>query len=327
MPPPEDGEAPPRKKVVSVEIVTQEECDAYNNRVIPEVLTAKHLLSDQTEMPRIGYGLYQVPREQTKALTLKALELGYRHLDCASFYGNEAEVGEALAECGLPREELYVATKVWTDCIGAGPAAVRSSLLKSLELLGLDYVDCCYVHWPCAGHVRAYQALEEFVDEGKVKSLGLSNYRVKDYLELQKVHRVRPVVNQIEVNPWLFREDVIGHFGYWAIRTVAYKPLRRGKAATTKDPNIHTIAGELKCTPAQVVLRWAIDKGLVILPRSTDPGRMAENININKIEFIQPQMDYLTGLTNDDAITDFEDHFAKRAVVDPDGPTLAVYGP
>jgi len=307
------------------EIVTQEEADAYDNREIPELMTVTHLLNDATEMPRVGYGLYEIPASEAKALTLKALELGYRHLDCASFYGNEKEVGEAIAESGLARKELYVASKVWTDCIGAGPKAVRASILKSLEFLKVDYLDCAYVHWPCEGHVEAYKALERLKDEGKVKSLGLSNYRVKDYLALEPHIRVTPVVNQIEANPWLYRRECIGHFGALAIRTVAYKPLLRGKGPD-KDPTIDVIAEQMNCTPAQVLLRWGIDRGFVILPRSTNHDRMKENISINHLEFTQRQMDFLNSLTNDDAIIDFEDHFQKRAVIDPKKPTLAVYG-
>ena len=167
-------------------------------------------LSGGGKCPVIGYGLYQIPADESEAATLQAISLGYRHLDSASFYANEPGVGLAIAACGVPREDLFVASKMWTDCIGAGAAAVKASILKSIESLQCGYLDLAYVHWPVSGkHVQAYEALEELHAEGKVKAIGLSNYRVEDYEELMAAPlpgghaalnisaRVQPVVNQV----------------------------------------------------------------------------------------------------------------------------------
>lgn len=272
-------------------------------------------------MHRVGYGLYQIPASEAKAATLAAVSVGYRTFDSASFYGNEKEVGEALRECGVPRSELFIATKVWTDCIGA--RKVRESVLKSLELLKIDYCDLAYVHWPCDGHVEAYGELEKLCDMGAVRNIGLSNYRKEDYEALKNV-RIQPLVNQIEVNPWMYRKDAISYFVERGIGIVAYKPLLRGAGMDKDDPKLLAISEKHSVSIAQVLLRWATQHGFYVIPKSTNLGRMRENLDIFHFDLDQHDLDYLDSLSTD--VSAFQTHFAKRAVVDKDGPTLELYG-
>eukprot|EP00632_Arachnochrysis_sp_CCMP2950_P000514 CAMPEP_0185703746 /NCGR_PEP_ID=MMETSP1164-20130828/15396_1 /TAXON_ID=1104430 /ORGANISM="Chrysoreinhardia sp, Strain CCMP2950" /LENGTH=287 /DNA_ID=CAMNT_0028371055 /DNA_START=1 /DNA_END=864 /DNA_ORIENTATION=- len=279
-------------------------------------------------MPAVGYGLYQIPPADAAAATRTAIEIGYRHLDSASFYANEAEVGHGIRDANIARGELSVASKVWTDVIGLGGAAVERSVRTSVELLGVGYLDCCYVHWPCAGHVEAYRALERLVDDGVVRSIGLSNYRVEDVEALGET-RVAPVANQIEINPWMHRKDAIQFFRDRGIALVAYKPLLRG-AGPEKDPRVGELAELAGVTPAQLLLRWGLDKGFAVIPKSTHPGRMRQNLDAASLSPLSADATaYLDSLTpSESAVAEtFEAHFAKRAVVDPSGPTLAVYGP
>ncbi|KAJ8600352.1 hypothetical protein CTAYLR_000679 [Chrysophaeum taylorii] len=270
-------------------------------------------------IPRVGFGLYQIPAAETKEATLRALSLGYRHLDCASFYGNEARVGEAISESGIPRSELFVATKVWTDCIGLGPEAVTKSLLKSLQLLRLEYCDLAYVHWPVPGHVDAYRALERLRDAGKVKAVGVSNYRIQDLEELGAT----PVANQIEVNPWMYRRETIDYFRSRGIQIVAYKPLLRG--AGLDDPGVARIAQARGVSPAQILLRWGTHHGFSVIPKSSNADRMAQNLRLDAVDLAPEDLAYLDNLTTPESYATFEAHFQKRAVVDKDGPTLPVY--
>jgi len=275
--------------------------------------------------PKIGYGLYQIPYGETKEATLKALSMGYRHLDSASFYANEDQVGEAIAASGIDRKELYVATKVWTDCIGKGPVAVEASVRKSLELLNLDYVDCCYVHWPCEGYIECYHTLEKLCDQGLVRAIGLSNFRIEDYEKLLQANiRILPIVNQLEVNPWMYRKDTIEYFQQQNMHIVAYKPLLRGKAAT--DPKVLELSNTLQLSPGQLLIRWLLDKSIIVIPRSQNEERMHQNLHSPDLKPLDSETThFLDSIMAPDDLANFDEHFSRRAVVDANGPTLALY--
>ena len=283
-------------------------------------------------MPVVGYGLYQIPAEESEGATLEALRIGYRHLDSAAFYANEEGVGRAIAASGLPRDELFVASKVWTDCVGLGAACVRSSIEKSLALLQLDYLDLAYVHWPVPGkHVEAYRAIEELVREGKVRAIGLSNYRIEDYQELMAApgRKVEPAVNQIEVNPFLYRAETIAYFQTREIPVVAYKPFLRGKG--TEEALVVSLAEKYSTTPGEVLLRWGFHKGLVLFPKSVRSERMALNLACaspaHPVKLADQDVAALDALTDAGSEATFQAHFAKRAVADATNPTIALgYG-
>eukprot|EP00929_Paragymnodinium_shiwhaense_P054484 TRINITY_DN2730_c1_g1_i3.p1 TRINITY_DN2730_c1_g1~~TRINITY_DN2730_c1_g1_i3.p1 ORF type:complete len:404 (-),score=87.02 TRINITY_DN2730_c1_g1_i3:47-1258(-) len=286
-------------------------------------------LNDGSMMPLMGYGTYKVgfvPASASSAAAgsedsgatqrtasecvLDALKVGYRFLDCAQFYGNEAEVGKAIKESGVPREDLYLESKVWTDNIYAGPAAVRAQLEKTLQDLGTDYVDLYCIHWPVPGkHIEAYLEMEKLREEGKIRSLGVSNYAVEDYKELMETATVAPVINQIEINPFLYRRNTISFFEGQGLKMQSYRALRDGKAFD--HPAIVEIAKKLSRTPAQVLGRWCVQHGFVYIPKSVRKGRMLENSKVFDFELSSGDMLALDSLTTPEAIDAFEGLYKK----------------
>lgn len=281
---------------------------------------------DGSTMPQIAFGLYLIPREQTFVATRAALDAGYRHFDSASFYDNEAESGAALRSWlaeGHDRSEIYVTTKVWTTDLTDGAAALRSAGI-SIDELGLGAVDLVMVHWPVPGkHAECYKALEPLVEAGKTKALGVSNYSPSDYEELTKVASIPPQVNTFEVNPFLFRKSWIDYFQEKGVAVQAYKPLQRGGAVLGNDV-VGAIATRLGKTAAQVCIRWAMQKGLVVLVKSTQPARMAENLAVLDFELTPDDIAGMDGLTTEEALKTAQGHYEKRRSGTPapwgDGP-------
>ncbi len=275
-------------------------------------------LSNGLSMPRVGYGTYMRKDDYAdvggvQAAVGRALEMGYRHLDCASFYANEREVGAAIAASGVPRAELFVTGKVWNDA--QGYERTRASFEQSLSDLGVGYFDCFLVHWPLPGmFAETYRALEDLHKEGKCKSIGLSNFTVEDYDELAKTMTVTPVCNQIEVNPLLYRKDTIEFFQEKGIAVVAYKPLRA--AACVTHPTVVDIAARSggKLTAGQVCMRWGLQKGLSVVPKSSNPGRMAENLNVLAEDqaLSVADMAALDGLMCEEMMGKWREHYESR---------------
>jgi diketogulonate reductase-like aldo/keto reductase len=291
-------------------------------RSVASLISPSLTLNNNKTIPQIGYGTYM--RKDTYshcggvgAAVKDALDIGYRHLDCASFYANEKEVGVAIQESGVPREELFVTGKVWNDMQGYDKT--RVSFEKSLCDLGIEYFDLFLVHWPLPGYfTETYRALEDLYKEGKVKSLGLSNFTVEDYAELSKNMTVYPVCNQIEVNPLLYRKDTIDFYKSKNIITVAYKPL--GAASCLQNETIIQIASKYpNLTPGQLCIKWAAQNGLSVIPKSSNHGRMEENINIfNDDQVISDEdMVILNGLTTPEKLVAWRAHYESRRTGDP----------
>ena len=281
-------------------------------------------LLDGTKHPAIGFGTYKVgfiPSSASSSVgtvertaeecVSDALDVGYRFLECAEFYGNEAEVGKAIQKSGIPREELFICSKVWTTTIEQGPDAVRAQCLKTLQDLQTDYVDLYLVHWPVPGkHVEAYKTLEELKKEGKIRGVGVSNYAWEDYLELKEAGiESPPLVNQIEINPFLYRKNTIAKFRKEGTVMQSYRSLRDGKAF--EDPTLVEIAKTHGRTTAQVMGRWCVQHGFVYVPKSVKKERMIENAQVFDFELSEEEMATLDNLTTKEALETFQGLYRK----------------
>jgi len=218
--------------------------------------------------------LYNVDADQCEVVISLAIKAGYRHFDSASFYGNEKQVGRALKQSGLERHEFFITSKVWNDCQGYENTIV--SCINTLRDLQLDFVDLFLIHWPVPGlHVETWLACEWLQARGYCKSIGVSNYTISDYKTLMKKATVQPVCNQIEVNPMLYRREVVEFFLKENVAVVAYKPLKRG--ACLKHPDILKIATASSRTSAEICLKWGVQRGLIVIPKSSRLDDMVSN--------------------------------------------------
>ena len=246
------------------------------------------------EIPRLGLGVFRSGRgDETRQAVLWALEAGYRHIDTARIYGNEVDVGAALRESGLPRDEIFVTTKLWND--DHGRARARAALEASLDRLGLDHVDLYLVHWPVPDlRLHTWEALCRAQDDGLCRSIGVSNYMVHHLDELFAATDRPPAVNQIEISPFLQRRDVRAACAARNITVEAYSPLTKG--LRLYDPTLETVADRIGRSPAQVLIRWALQHDLVVLPKSVRRDRIAENLATYDFELAERDMDLLDTL-------------------------------
>jgi diketogulonate reductase-like aldo/keto reductase len=235
-------------------------------------------LANGAAIPQLGLGVWKVrPGSETRVAVSAALAAGYRHVDTASAYGNERDVGAALRESGVPRADVFVTTKLWNDDQGYD-SALRA-FDDSLAKLGLDYVDLYLVHWPVPGRrLDSWRALERLSSEGRARAIGVSNFLVPHLQELLAVANVPPAANQIELHPFLQRRETVAFCQRHGIVVEAYSPLTH--AQRLQDPAIVAVAKRVSRTPAQVLLRWGVQKRFVVLPKSKHPERIAENAAI-----------------------------------------------
>ena len=259
-------------------------------------------LNNGQRMPQQAFGLYKVDAKDCKQVVLDAIEAGYRHFDTASFYGNEEALGAALKESRIPREELFITTKLWNDAQKGGRTAVRESFEKSLALLDCDFIDLFLVHWPVPGHhVDTYKELEQIQKEGRCRSIGISNYSEGDYMELEAAGlNVIPAVNQMEVSPAMYRPETIKFFTDKGIAVSASKALHRG-ASLEKTP-IVDIARKHSVSPAQVMLRWGLQKRLAIATKTSSSERMKENRKLLTFTLDKDDIALLDGITTEEDI-------------------------
>ncbi|RAG84944.1 aldo/keto reductase [Streptacidiphilus pinicola] len=236
-------------------------------------------LNNGVEIPQLGFGVFQVPDDETTAAVSAALEAGYRSIDTAAIYGNETGVGRALAASGLPREELFVTTKLWNADQGYD-AALRA-FDASTAKLGLDVVDLYLIHWPTPARDRyldSWRALERLVDEGRVRAAGVSNFQPAHLQRLIDHGGLVPAVNQVELHPGLQQAELRAFHARHGIATEAWSPLAQG--AVLKDPAITGIATRTGKSPAQVVLRWHLQLGNIVIPKSVTPARIRQNLDV-----------------------------------------------
>ncbi len=252
-------------------------------------------LNDGNRIPQLGFGVFQVPPEKTADVILHALRTGYRSIDTAAAYENEAGVGEAIAASGLPGDELFLTTKLANDDHGRDRA--HRALHQSLERLGQDYVDLYLIHWPVPRrdlYVGTWEALIELRDEGLVRSIGVSNFLPEHIERIVDATHVSPVLNQVELHPRFQQAELRRWHEEHAILTEAWSPL--GQGSLLDEPVIERIASAHQRTSAQVVLRWHVQLGNVVIPKSATPERIQENFQLFDFELSQEEMDAVARL-------------------------------
>jgi diketogulonate reductase-like aldo/keto reductase len=245
-------------------------------------------------IPNLGFGVWKAPRGECQRAVLTALQVGYRHIDTASIYGNEEDVGKAIRESGVPRDEIFVTTKLWNSSHARAEIAFEESLKK----LGLDYVDLYLIHFPVTKtRVAAYHELEKIQLSGRAKSIGVSNYMPAHLDELLTNCSVKPAVNQIELHPWLSQIELKEYCESRGIHIEAYSPLAHGEKVA--DVALLPIAKKYNKSIAQVLLRWSIQRGNIVLVKSVSENRIRENFNIFDFVLDDADMKFLNGLNED----------------------------
>ena len=254
-------------------------------------------LNDGNTIPQLGFGVFQIDPGETAETVARAFEVGYRHIDTAEGYRNEAGVGEAVRASGLPRDEVFVTSKL--DNSEHRPDDARRAFDTTLSELGLDHVDLFLIHWPLptlydGDYVSTWKTLEEFKADGRARSIGVSNFQVDHLERLAAECDVVPAVNQIELHPYLLNEAVRAHGEAHGIATEAWSPIAQGEVLD--DPAIAEIAERAGRSPAQVVLRWHIQRGSIVFPKSSTPERIEENFRLFDFELDDDAMEQLSSL-------------------------------
>jgi 2,5-diketo-D-gluconate reductase A len=259
-------------------------------------------LNDGRPIPQLGFGVYQVPPEETALAVRRALEVGYRHIDTAEMYGNEREVAEGLRDAGVDRVDVYITSKLNNGF--HRPDDARRAFAESLTALGSDYVDLFLIHWPLptlydGDYVSTWRTLEEFQRDGRARSIGVSNFQVEHLERLAAEADVVPAVNQIELHPYFLNDAVRSYGEAHGIVTEAWSPIAQGDVLD--DPVITAIAERVDRSAAQVVLRWHIQRASVVFPKSTTPERIAENFELFDFELTPQDMEAIAGLDRGEA--------------------------
>ena len=235
-------------------------------------------LDNNVQMPILGFGVFQIPAEQTEQAVVDAIKAGYRHIDTAQSYMNETEVGKGIARSGVARSELFVTTKVWINNYGL--EETRASIERALNRMGLDYLDLVLLHQPVGDVTGAWRALEALQAEGKIRAIGVSNFTAARLTDLGLFNKVMPQVNQIEVNPFHQRTEQVGFMQKEGVAVQAWAPFAEGKNDIFRNPVLTEIAGKYGKSVAQVIVRWLVERNITVLAKSVKLERMQENINV-----------------------------------------------
>lgn len=256
-------------------------------------------LENGVKMPQLGYGVYQVTEEECERCVLDALKVGYRLFDTAQSYFNEEEVGNAIVKSGVSREEIFLTSKVWIEHYGYEEC--RKSVLESLRKLKTDYIDLMLLHQPFSDYYGAYRALEDLYDEGKIKAIGISNFYPDRMVDLASFTRIKPMINQIEIHPYhqqVFSKEWHDKYG---VQLEAWAPFGEGRKNMFELSELKEIGDKYGKTVAQVILRWHLQRGIVVIPKSTHLERMKENFNVFDFELAQEDMDVISKLDKNES--------------------------
>lgn len=251
-------------------------------------------LNNGVEMPIEGYGVFQVSPEETEPCVLDALEIGYRSIDTAAVYANEEGVGKAIQNSGIPREELFITTKLWVQ--DQGYENTKNAFETSLKKLGLDYVDLYLIHQPLGDYYGSWRAMEELYKEGRIKAIGVSNFEAHRLVDLILNNEIVPAVNQVEVNPFLQQVKEKAIMDEYGVHMEAWSPIAQGNNNILDNELLKEIAEKHQKTVAQVILRWHIERDVIIIPKSARKERMQENLDIFDFSLDKKDMDKIATL-------------------------------
>ena len=269
-------------------------------------------LNNGTQIPVLGYGVFEIPDKGCTDCVLRAIECGYRHIDTAQIYGNEAGVGRAIASCGVAREQLYITSKVWVKEYGYDKTL--KSIDLSLEKLQTDYIDLMLLHRPYFDYINAWKALEKAYEDGKVKAIGISNFTVKQTKEILDIAKIKPAVNQIELHPYFGQKKLKQYLSENGIAVEAWYPLGHGNKKLLGNKLFAELSEKYKKTPSQIILRWHIQSGNIVFPKTKSTEHMQENLDIFSFELDGEDMKKIDALDKNKALFTVPDWVQKLQV-------------
>lgn len=267
-------------------------------------------LNNGVKMPQLGYGVYQTPADETERCVLDAIRNGYRSIDTAQAYGNEEGVGNAIAKCGLPREELFITTKIWIS--NAGYEKAKASIDESLRKLKSDYVDLLLIHQPFGDYYGSYRAMEEAYKAGKARAIGVSNFYPDRFIDIAHFSEIKPAVNQVETHVFQQQKTARKYYEKYGTQIMSWGPFAEGRNNFFSTPELTEIGANHGKTPAQVALRFLLQSGVVVIPKSVHENRMQENINVFDFQLTPDEMKRLEALDTGKSL--FFSHYDPETV-------------
>ena len=252
-------------------------------------------LYNGNEIPQMGFGVYQIKGDElTEKCVLEALKIGYRHIDTAHFYENERGVGQAIKKSGIPRDQIWVTSKVWVTEYGSGKTT--QAIDNMLKRLDLEYIDLVLLHFPYNDYIGAYKELEAEYEKGRIKNIGISNFEDDKFEEIYNAAKIKPVLNQIELHPYFQQKNIRERMEKVNMKTEGWAPLAHGKNNLFSEDVISKLGTKYKKTPAQIVLRWHIQSGFITIPKSSNAERIKENFDIFDFELTEEEMSEINKL-------------------------------
>lgn len=251
-------------------------------------------LNNGVKMPQLGYGVYQVSKDECERCVLDALKVGYRHIDTAQSYFNEEEVGNAIEKSGVPRNEIFLTTKVWIEHYGY--EQTKASVYESMQKLKVNYIDLVLLHQPFADYYGAWRALEDMYADGKIRAIGISNFYSDRMVDLASFSRIKPMVNQVETHPFNQQIEAQEWMKKYGVQIEAWAPFGEGRGGLFTNETIAKIAAKHNKTVAQVILRWELQRGIVVIPKSVHIERMEQNLDVFDFELSDEDMQVMASL-------------------------------
>lgn len=267
-------------------------------------------LNNGVKMPQLGYGVYQTPPEETEDCVLTAIRNGYRSIDTAQAYGNEEGVGQAILKCGLPREELFITTKIWIT--NAGYEKAKASIAESLKKLKTEYVDLLLIHQPFGDYYGTYRAMEEAYKEGKARAIGVSNFYPDRYIDIAHFAKIVPAVNQVETHIFQQQKEARKYLAKYGTQIMSWGPFAEGRNDFFNTPLLKELRIKYSKSPAQIALRFLLQSGVVVIPKSVHENRMQENFNVFDFMLTAEEMGRLAALDTGKSL--FFSHYAPETV-------------